>query len=141
MSPKESLDQSIEHFREFQNDLIENISNICNTPREKIIKMHYKEIMAQKTPWYQAHTMENMEESSFNASTMENHQEPQSHENDVIEIIEQDPDNKESFIKNFLKSLPDLEEKDMEVLSQNLKTLSLIELKKELTNLKQIFTS
>ena len=53
MLPKEdSLESSIEEFRVFQNDLLDQISNIPSLPREKIITLNYQKLLDENSPWY-----------------------------------------------------------------------------------------
>ncbi len=141
MQPKESLEQSIEHFRELQSNLIEKISNICNTPREKIIQEHYENLLSEKAQKYieQSRQLTQIKENPIEPSqTLINSTKSLE---DYVKLIQNNPNQKESIIQDFLATLPELESSDINILVNNLKSLTKDKLLKELQTLEQLFST
>ena len=139
MHPKESLEQSIEHFREIQNELIERISNLCNIPREKIILNNYQQILAKHAPWYLHYLKENS-----NSKFIPEPSKPDLTKIDEIDeyyyqLIEKNPVIRDDLIREFFSKLSGIEASDIDVLFENLKNFSNEQLKMEFSKLKDIF--
>jgi len=139
MFSKDTVRKGLSDIQEKHHDLVILLQKSSHFNREAAILQNYTDLFDLHAPWFQK--FKDLHLSTADSSLLKKAIiEPDSQSIQFyIEEISPHPDKKIELLKEFFKTLPDLNPADQLVLMENFQNLSLTSLRSELENLKGAF--
>lgn len=130
-SVQKEIMAKIAQIKEMNNDFLNIIGKLENTPRDKLVEQDYCEKCEKQAPW--------LINKKKNGEIIEEKQEDENLIKKLLKNIDSSPKKRNQLIKQYLEQNSVIEKADQEIIIKSYENLSNDKLEKEILNIMEIF--